>query len=50
MMVTVYADDCLVVINTTIDHVINFLESCHFGSKFEDNLTDYLSCKVEINQ
>jgi hypothetical protein len=30
--------------------MINCLKNCDFGLKIEDNLTYYLSCKIQINQ
>ena len=33
-----------------IEDMINCLKNCDFGLKIEDNLTDYLSCKIQINQ
>ena len=51
VMVAVYVDDCLVVGSESgIDDMINCLKNCDFGLKVEDNLTDYLSCKININQ
>ena len=51
VMVAVYVDDCLVVGSEEgIQDMINCLKNCDFGLKIEDNLTDYLSCKIQINQ
>jgi Reverse transcriptase (RNA-dependent DNA polymerase) len=51
VMVAVYVDNCLVVGSEEgIQDMINCLENCDFGLKIEDNLTDYLSCKILINQ
>ena len=51
VMVAVYVDDCLVVESEKgIEDMINCLKNCDFGLKIEDNLTDYLSCKIQINQ
>ena len=30
--------------------MINCRKNCNFVLKIEDNLTDYLSCKIQINQ
>ena len=50
-MVAVYVDDFLVVGSEKgIEEMINCLKNCGFGVKIEDNLTDYLSCKIQINQ
>ena len=50
-MVAVYVDDCLVVgSKNRIKRMTNCLNNCDFGLKIEDNLTDYLSCKIQINQ
>jgi hypothetical protein len=47
----VYVDDCLVVGSEEgIQDMINCLKNCDFGLKIEDSLTDYLSCKIQINQ
>jgi hypothetical protein len=49
-IVAVYADNCLVVGSKEgIQDMINCLRS-DFGLKIKDNLTDYLSCKIQINQ
>ena len=46
-----YVDDCLVVGGKKgIKGMMNCLKNCDFGLKIEDNLTDYLSCKFQINQ
>jgi hypothetical protein len=51
VMVAVNIEDCLVVGNKErIKGMINCLKNCYFGLKIEDNLTDYLSCKIQINQ
>ena len=51
VMVAVYVDDCLVVGSEKgIEEMIICLKNCDFGLKIEDNLTDYLSCKIQINQ
>ena len=50
-MVAVYVDGCLIVGSKNgIKEMINCLINCDFGLKIEDNLTDYLSCKIQINQ
>jgi hypothetical protein len=50
-MVAVYADNCLVVGSEEgIQDMINCRKNYDFGLKIEDNLTDYLSCKIQINQ
>ena len=50
-MAAVYVDDCLVVGSEKgIEEMIICLKNCDFGLKIEDNLTDYLSCKIQINQ
>jgi hypothetical protein len=42
-----YLDDCLTIhIEEAIEIVINALKGHNFGLKVEDNLTDYLSCKI----
>jgi hypothetical protein len=33
-----------------IEDMIIFLKNCDLGLKMEDNLTDYLRCKIQINQ
>jgi hypothetical protein len=51
VMVAVYVDNCLVVGSEEgIQDMINCLKNCDFGLKIEDSLTDYLSCKIQINQ
>jgi hypothetical protein len=35
---------------TKINNMINCLNCFSFGLKIKDNLTDYLSCKIQINQ
>jgi hypothetical protein len=42
VMVAVYVEG--------IQDIINCLKSCDFGLKIADNMTDYLSCKIQINQ
>jgi hypothetical protein len=50
-MAAVYVDDCLVIGSKKgIQDIINCLKNCDFGLKIEDSLTDYLSCKSQINQ
>jgi hypothetical protein len=47
VMITIYVDDCLSIgTKGTIEEVINALKGNNFGLKVEDNLTDYLSCKI----
>jgi hypothetical protein len=51
VMVSVYVNSCLVVGSEEgIQDMINCLKNCNFGLKIENNLTDYLSCKIQINQ
>jgi hypothetical protein len=51
VMVAVNVEDCLVLGSEKgIKDMINCLTNCDFGLKIEDNLTDYLSCKIQINQ
>jgi hypothetical protein len=48
IMISIYFDDCLTIgTEEEIEEVIN-ASICHnFGLKVEDNLTDYLSCKID---
>jgi hypothetical protein len=51
VMIAMYVNNCLVVGSKEgIQDMINCLKNCNFGLKIEDNLTDYLSCKIQINQ
>ena len=46
-MMAIYVDDCLTIgTDEAIEEVINALKGHNFGLKVEDNLTDYLSCKI----
>jgi hypothetical protein len=50
-MVAVYVDNCLVVGSEEgIHDMINCFKNCGSGLKIEDNLTEYLSSKIQINQ
>ena len=47
VMMAIYVDDCLTIgTDEAIEEVINALKGHNFGLKVEDNLTDYLSCKI----
>ena len=51
VMVGVYVDNCLILGSKEgIQDMIICLKNCDFGLKIEDNLTDYVSCKIHINQ
>jgi hypothetical protein len=51
VMFAVYVDNCLIVGSKEgIQDMINCLKNCDLGFKIEDNLTDYLSCKIQNNQ
>jgi hypothetical protein len=46
-MLLIYVDDCLVVgKELQIEELIDALEENGFNLKIENNLTDYLSCRV----
>ena len=47
VMMEINVDDCLTIgTDEAIEEVINALKAHNFGLKVEDNLTDYLSCKI----
>jgi hypothetical protein len=44
-----YADGCLAIgTDSGIDDSINNLKDYEFGLEFEQNLTNYLSCRVDL--
>jgi hypothetical protein len=46
-MIAIYIDDCLTIgIDKAIEEIINALKGHNFGMKVEDNLNDYLNCKI----
>jgi hypothetical protein len=50
VMVALYVHDCLVMRSKEgIKEMIKCLKKCDFSLKIEDNRTDYLSCKIQIN-
>ena len=51
VLVGIYVDDCMVIgCDEDIEKVINGLKGYGFGLNVEEFLTDYLSCKVMMNQ
>ena len=43
----IYVDDCLTIgTDAAIDEVIESMKNYGFGLKVENDLTDYLSCKL----
>jgi hypothetical protein len=46
-MISIYVDNCLTLeTEEAIEEVINPLKGHNFGLKVEDNLTDYLRCRI----
>jgi hypothetical protein len=46
-MTVIYVNDCLTIETyESIEEVIDTLKGHNFGLKVEENLTEYLSCKV----
>jgi hypothetical protein len=47
VMMAIYMDDCLTIgTEPAIDEVIELMKNYGFGLKVENDLTDYLSCKI----
>jgi hypothetical protein len=47
VMIAIYVDDSHTIgVEESIEEVINTLKGDNFGLKVEENLTDYLSCKL----
>jgi hypothetical protein len=47
VIVVIFVDDCLAIgTEEAVEEVMNSLKGNNFGLKVEDNLTDYLSCKI----
>jgi hypothetical protein len=47
VMTAIYVDDCLTIgTKEATEEVINALKGNNFGLKVEDNISDYLICKI----